>query len=120
MTGRFLLLTVSVASLNAALLASASAETCVTGVNSTSANVVSGVSGQPGVGVVTSVTPTFANAVTGVQTTQTPVLTSATLNQFTGTAITSLTSGTVTGITPGSSNPNLRTVAVDASIAHNA
>jgi hypothetical protein len=35
MTDRLLLLTVSVVSLNAALLASASAETCVTGVNPT-------------------------------------------------------------------------------------
>ena len=35
------------------------------------------------------------------------------LNQATGTAVTSVTStpGTVTGITPGSSNPDLRTIA---------
>jgi len=48
MTGRPLLLAASVASLNAALLASASAETCVTGVNPTFANAVNEVSGQPG------------------------------------------------------------------------
>jgi len=57
---RLLLLTVSVVSLNAALLASASAETCVTGVNSTSTNAVSGITGQPGTTVVTGVTPTMA------------------------------------------------------------
>ena len=119
-SSRTLLAALTVGSFNAGLLASASAETCVTGVNPTFANVISGVTGQPGATVVTAVTPTFSNAVTGVQTTQTPVLTSATLNQFTGTAITSLTSGTVTGITPGTNNPNLRTIAVDASIANNA
>ena len=63
---RLLLLTVSVVSLNAALLASASAETCVTGVNSTSTNAVSGITGQPGTTVVTGVTPTMASALTNV------------------------------------------------------
>jgi hypothetical protein len=113
MTGRSLLFAVSFVSLNAALLASASAETCVTGVNPTFANAISGITGGPGTTVVTGVTPTFANAVTGVQTTQTPFLTSATLNQATGTAVTNATlnqatgtvltgatTGTVTGITP--------------------
>ena len=58
MTGRPLLFAVSFVSLNAAVLASASAETCVTGVNPTFANVISGVTGQPGATVVTAVTPT--------------------------------------------------------------
>src|SRR5262245_25710080 len=101
MTYRFLLLTVSVASLNAALLASASAETCVTGVNSTSANAVNDVSGQPGGTVVTGVAPTMAPAVNGVTTSAVPFLTSAALSpNTTGTAITGVNSGSVTGITP--------------------
>jgi hypothetical protein len=160
-----LLSALTVGSLNAGLLSSASAATCVTGVTSTFANVVSGVNGTPGTTVVTAVSPTFANAVTGVQTTPgsfltgaslgttstnvvngvsgqtgtavtavTPTvgnaltsvnttttsgsfLTGATLNQVTGTAVTGVTSttGTVTGITPGTNNPNLRTIAFDRS-----
>src|SRR5262245_15290310 len=120
MTGRPLLLAASVASLNAALLASASAETCVTGVNPTFANAVNDVSGQPGGTVVTSVTPTFTSAVTGVTTTQNSFLTSTGINQIPGTAVTSVTpatgnaiafgslpTGTVTGIipTPGLPTP---------------
>ena len=115
MTGRPLLLAVSLVSLNGALLASASAETCVTGVNPTFANVVSDVSGQPGITVVTGVTPTMASALTNVTANQGPLpfLTSATLSPITGTAVTSVnaptgtavtnvgaTTGTVTGITP--------------------
>ena len=46
---RLLLLGVSVASLNAALLSSASAATCVTDVNTGFTNVVSGVAGAPGI-----------------------------------------------------------------------
>ena len=82
MTGRPLLLAVSLVSLNAALLASASAETCVTGVNPTFVNVVNGVSGQSGTTVVTAVTPTMATALTNVTATSgaVPFLTSATLN----------------------------------------
>ena len=92
----------TVGSLNAALLSSASAATCVTSVTPTFTNVVSSVTGQPGATVVTSVTPTFASAITGVPTTQASFLTSATLNRATGTAVTSVaaTNGTVTGITP--------------------
>src|SRR5262249_53689896 len=99
MTGRFLLLSVSVASLNAALLASASAETCVTGVNPAFANAVNDVSGQPGATVVTDVKPTMAPAVNGVTTGAVPFLTSAALSPgTTGTAITGVSSGSVTGI----------------------
>src|SRR5437764_3455329 len=61
-----LLSALTVGSLNAGLLSSASAETCVTGVTSTFANVVSGVNGTPSTTVVTSVTPTTAAALTGV------------------------------------------------------
>jgi hypothetical protein len=71
--GRVLLLSVSVFSLNA-VLSTASAETCVTGVSSAFANVVNGVSGQPGPTVVTSVTPTMAPALTGVTTSAVPFL----------------------------------------------
>ena len=82
--------------------------------NTTSTNVVNGVSGQTGT-AVTAVAPTFGTALTGVNTTTTSgsFLTGATLNQATGTAVTGVTSttGTVTGLTPGSSNPNLRTIA---------
>jgi hypothetical protein len=59
-----LLAALTVGSLNGGLLASASAETCVTGVNQTSTNVVGDVSGAPGQTVVTSVTPTFASVTT--------------------------------------------------------
>jgi len=108
MTGRrFLLLTVSVVSLDAALLSTASAETCVTGVNPTFANAVSGITGgQPGTTVVTGVTPTFASAVTGVQTTQTSFLTSAGVAPLTGTAVTGVTAPTssVTGLQPGATS----------------
>ena len=127
MTGRPLLLAASVASLNAALLASASAETCVTGVNPTFANAINDVSGQPGGTVVTGVTPTTAPAVNGVATGAVPFLTSATLHQATGTAVASVTAPTtpITAIDASSTattpfNPNLRTIAVDASIANNA
>src|SRR5262245_42950380 len=105
MTGRPLLFAASVASLNAALLASASAETCVTGVNQTSTNVISGVSGQPGAKVVTGVTQTMAPALTNVTanpgavpfltngttvtTANAPAVTS--VNRTTGTAVTSVT-----------------------------
>ena len=60
-----LLSALTVGSLNAGLLSSASAATCVTGVTSTFANVVSGVNGTPSTTVVTSVTPTTAAALTG-------------------------------------------------------
>jgi hypothetical protein len=129
MTGRrLLLLTVSVLSLNAALLSTASAETCVTGVNSTSTNAVSGITGQPGTTVVTGVTPTTASALTNVTANQGPApfltsaalspvtgnaltnatlspvtgnaLTNVTLSPVTGTVVTAATTGTVTGITP--------------------
>ena len=84
----------------------------------TSTNVVNGVSGQTGT-AVTAVTPTVGNALTSVNTTTTSgsFLTGATLNQVTGTAVTGVTSttGTVTGITPGTNNPNLRTIAFDRS-----
>ena len=43
-----LLAALTVGSLNAALLSSASAETCVTGTTATFANVINGASGQPG------------------------------------------------------------------------
>jgi hypothetical protein len=98
-----LLAALTVGSLNTALVSSASAETCVTGVNPTFANAVNDVSGQPGATVVTGVTPTTASALTNVTANPgaVPFLTSATLNQATGTAssVTS-TTGTVTGITP--------------------
>ena len=112
MTGRPLLFAVSLVSLNAALLASASAETCVTGVNPTFVNAVSGVSGQPGATVVTSVNPTFANAVAGVQTTQRPFLTGASLTTTAGNAVTNV-SATTTPIT-AFTNPNPTTVIVPA------
>src|SRR6516164_7632663 len=121
-----LLAALTVGSLNAGLLSSASAATCVTGVTATFANVVSGASGLPGETVVTAVTPAFANAVTGVQTTQTPFLTGATLNPVTGTAVTSVTAPTtpITAIDASSTattpfNPNLRVPAVDASVSNN-
>ena len=81
MTGRpLLVLAASVASLNAALLASASAETCVTGVNPTFTNAVSGITGNPGTTVVTGATPTTASALTNVTANPgaVPFLTSAT------------------------------------------
>ena len=75
---------------------------------------------------MTAVTPAFANAVTGVQTTQTPFLTGATLNPVTGTAVTSVTAPTtpITAIDASSTattpfNPNLRVPAVDASVPNN-
>src|SRR5262249_58204698 len=86
----------------------------------TFANAVNDVSGQPGGTVVTSVTPTFTSAVTGVTTTQNSFLTSTGINQIPGTAVTSVTpatgnaiafgslpTGTVTGIipTPGLPTP---------------
>src|SRR5262245_66028440 len=110
MTRRLLVLAASVASLNAALLASASAETCLTGVNQTSTNVVSGVSGQPGATVVTSVTPTFASVVT----TQNSFLTSAGINQTPGTAVTNVTAPTTSGslLQPGATS-NLMVPAFD-------
>jgi hypothetical protein len=98
-----LLSALTVGSLNAGLLASASAETCLTGVNQTSTNVVSGVNGTPGTSVVTAVSPTFANAVTGVQTTPGSFLTGASL----GTTSTNVVNGVsgqtgtaVTAVTP--------------------
>jgi len=122
-----LLAALTVGSLNAGLLASASAETCVTGVNTTFANAINDVSGQPGGTVVTGVTPTTAPAVNGVATGAVPFLTSATLHQATGTAVASVTAPTtpITAIDASSTattpfNPNLRTIAVDASIANNA
>jgi hypothetical protein len=72
--------------------------------------------------VVTAVTPTMATALTNVTANQGTFLTSAALALVTGTAVTGVTTttGTVTGITPGSSNPSLRTIAIDASIPNNA
>jgi hypothetical protein len=66
--------------------------------------------------VVTAVTPTMATALTNVTANQGTFLTSAALAPVTGTAVTGVTTttGTVTGITPGSSNPSLRTIAIDA------
>ena len=111
-----LLAALTVGSLNTALLSSASAATCVTGVTSTFANVINDVSGQPGATVVTAVTPTMATALTNVTANQGTFLTSAALAPVTGIAVTGVTTttGTVTGITPGSSNPSLRTIAIDA------
>lgn len=60
-----LLAALTVGSLNTALLSSASAATCVTGVTSTFENVINDVSGQPGATVVTAVTPTMATAIKG-------------------------------------------------------
>src|SRR6185295_18938106 len=98
-----LLAGLTVGGLNGGVLASASAETCLTGVNQTSTNVVSGVSGTPGTSVVTAVSPTFANAVTGVQTTPGSFLTGASL----GTTSTNVVNGVsgqtgtaVTAVTP--------------------
>src|SRR5215472_14023106 len=121
-----LLAALTVGSLNTALVSSASAATCVTGVTSTFANAVNDVIGQPGATVVTGITPTFSNAVTGVTappqtvvtnvgvgppgtfltsgtsltTPSTNAITSVTPN--TGTAVTNVgaSTGTVTGITP--------------------
>src|SRR5215472_17983822 len=100
---------------HAALLASASAETCVTGVNQTFANVVNGVSGQQGTTVVTDVAPTMASAVNGVTPSAVPFLTSAALSPgTTGTAITGVSSGSVTGLNPGATS-NLMVPAFDPS-----
>src|SRR3954453_6906995 len=68
-TQSFLLATVSVASLNAAL-SPASAATCVTGVTVGSTTVVSGVAAGTGT-AVTGVSSTLGTALTGVQTTGT-------------------------------------------------
>ena len=132
-----LLAALTVGSLNTAMVSSASAATCVTSVSPTFANVVSGVSGAPGITVVSAVTPTFSNAVTGVTaptqtvvtgvtaptepnfltsgttvtTTAAPALTSVTTTPGNAIAFGSLPTGTVTGLTPGSSDPNLRTIA---------
>ena len=110
-----LLAALTVGSLNTALVSSASAATCVTSVSPTFANVVGDVTGGAGQTVVTAVTPTMSPALTNVTANPgaVPFLTSATLNQATGTAVTSvtpttgsaiasgsLTTGTVTGITP--------------------
>src|SRR5262249_40450435 len=99
MTGRLLLSAVSLLSLNAALLASASAETCITGVNSTSTNAVSGITGQPGTTVVTGVTPTFSNAVTGVQTTPGSFLTGASLSTTSTNVVNGVSGQTGTAVT---------------------
>src|SRR5215472_6909378 len=132
MTSRFLLLTVSVASLNAALLASASAATCVTSESPTFAPVINEIGGgTTGARVVTGITPTFGS----VTTTPGSFLSSTGISQTPGTAVTgvsvtappgngvaSVTAPTtnITGITPGSNNPNLATVAVNQSIPNNA
>jgi hypothetical protein len=71
MTRRTLLLAASVVSLNAALLSSASAATCVTSVATGFTNVVNSVSAETG-SAVTGVTPAFGNALTTVQTAETP------------------------------------------------
>ena len=94
MTGRFPL-AVSVVSLNAALLSSASAATCVTDVTATTGNVVNSVTGQTGA-AVTAVNPTFGNALTGVQTTATQgsFLTGATLATTSGNAVTNVSATT--------------------------
>src|SRR5215831_2352705 len=108
MTGRPLLFAVSLVSLSSALLASASAETCVTGVSSAFANVLNGVSGQPGATVVTAVTPTMSSALTNVTANPgaVPFLTGATLNQTTGPAVTTVMAPTtsITGLQPGATN----------------
>jgi hypothetical protein len=102
MTGRPLLLAVSLVSVNAALLASASAATCVTDVTATTGNVVNSVTGQTGA-AVTGVTPTMAAALTNVTPNTGRFLTSATtFTTANAQAVTSVnpTFGTVTGITP--------------------
>ena len=93
-----LLAAVTVGSLNAGLLSSASAATCVTGVSPTFANVVNGASGEPGADVVTAVTPTFAS----VTTTQNSFVSSAGINQAPGAAVTSVGQTTGTAIANGS------------------
>lgn len=96
---RLLLLGVSVASLNAALLSSASAATCVTDVNTGFTNVVSGVAGAPGITVVSAVTPTFSNAVTGVQTTPGSFLTGASLSTTSTNVVNGVSGQTGTALT---------------------
>src|SRR5262245_50684679 len=96
---RLLLLGVSVAGLNAGLLSSASAATCVTDVNTGFTNVVSGVAGAPGISVVTAVTPTTAAAVTGVQTTPGSFLTGASLNTTSTNVVNGVSGQTGTAVT---------------------
>jgi hypothetical protein len=112
MTGRPILLAVSIVSLNAALLSSASAATCVTDVTASFGNVVSSVTGQTGA-AVTAVTPTFGSALTGVQTTTTQgsFLTGATLTTASGNAVTNVSATT----TPVGVVNNATTVNVPAS-----
>jgi hypothetical protein len=95
MTGRTLLLAVSIVSLNAALLSSASAATCVTDVTASFGNVINSATGQTGA-AVTAVTPTFGNALTSVQTTTTQgsFLTGATLATTSGNAVTNVSATT--------------------------
>src|SRR5262245_30530964 len=96
-----LLAALTVGSLNTALVSSASAESCVTSVSPTFANVVNAVSGQPGASVVTDVTPTATVSALGAGTSfnQSPnnVVTSATFTPQSADA--------VTGITPAAGVP---------------
>src|SRR3954469_25541790 len=98
-TQSFLLATVSVASLNAAL-SPAFAATCVTGVTVGSTTVVSGVATQTGT-AVTGVTSTLGTALTGVQTTGTQgaFLTGATLGTTSTGVVNGLTGQTGTAVT---------------------
>ena len=95
MTRRTLSVAASVVSLNAALLSSASAATCVTAVNVAFTDVVNSVTGQPGA-AVTAITPTFGNALTGVQTTaiQGSFLTGAALDTTSGNGVTNVVATT--------------------------
>jgi hypothetical protein len=110
MTKRVLLLSVSVISLNAGLLSSGWAATCVTDVTATTGNVNS-VTGQTSAAAVTAVTPTFGDALTSVQTTATQgsFLTGATLATTSGNAVTNVTATTTP--VPSFNNPQLFNVA---------
>ena len=94
-----LLAALTVGSLNTAMVSSASAATCVTSVSPTFANVVSGVSGAPGITVVSAVTPTFSNAVTGVQTTPGSFLTGASLSTTSTNVVNGVSGQTGTAVT---------------------
>ena len=110
MTGRFPL-AVGVVSLNAALLSSASAATCVTDVTATTGNAISSITGQTGA-AVTAVNPTFGNALTSVQTTATQgsFLTGATLATTSGNAVTNV-SATITPVGVVNNATTVNTVA---------
>src|SRR5215831_9543543 len=117
-----LLAALTVGSLNTALVSSASAATCVTSVSPTFANAVNDVSGQAGATVVTDVTPTATVSALGAGTSfnQSPnnVVTSATFTPQSAGAVTSVPFTTIPNAQI-TTNPNPTPLFVPASSGPN-